>query len=92
MNIDIFACIHFRGFMKMRIKIPVLVIPVSIGYYKSIFLQCIYFRGNYAKIYTAQKCLRSQNTSLLFGEIKVIVEKNKESMKSRSRNLPGEKM
>ena len=41
MNVDVFACIHFRGFMKMGnfacIKIRVLGIIDSLGYYKSNF-------------------------------------------------------
>ena len=40
-NVDIFACIHFRGFMKLGnfacIKIRVLCIIGSQGYYKSNF-------------------------------------------------------
>ena len=40
-NVDIFACIHFRGFMKLGnfacIKIRVLCMIASIGYYKSNF-------------------------------------------------------
>ena len=41
MNVDIFACIHFRGFMKIGsfacIKIRVLCIIGSLGLYKSNF-------------------------------------------------------
>ena len=41
-NVDTLACINFCGFMKMgnftRIKIHVLSITGSIGYYKSNFL------------------------------------------------------
>ena len=40
-NVDIFACIHFRGFMKMGNfagnEICVLIILVSKGFYKGIF-------------------------------------------------------
>ena len=40
-NVDIFACIHFRGFMKKDnfawIKIHVLCITGSLGYCKSNF-------------------------------------------------------
>ena len=40
-NVDIFACIHFRGFMKMGhfacIKIRVFSIIISLGYYKTNF-------------------------------------------------------
>ena len=40
-NVDIFACIHFREFIKLGnfacIKIRVLCIIASIGYYKSNF-------------------------------------------------------
>ena len=40
-NVDIFACINFHGFMKMGsfafIKICVLIIIGSLSYYKSIF-------------------------------------------------------
>ena len=68
-NVDIFACINFRGFRKMGnvacIKIGVLSIIGSLGYYKSHFARCTYFRrylrnANYAKICTTQKYLRSQ--------------------------------
>ena len=41
MNVDIFACINFRGFMKMGnfacIKIRVLCVIGSLGYYNSNF-------------------------------------------------------
>ena len=41
MNVDIFTCIHFRGFPKMgifaRIKIRVLRTFGSLGYHKSNF-------------------------------------------------------
>ena len=41
MNVDIFACIHFCGFMKIGnfacIKIRVLGKTGSLGYYKSSF-------------------------------------------------------
>ena len=41
MNVDIFACINFHGFMKMGnfacIKIRVLSIVGSLDYYKSYF-------------------------------------------------------
>ena len=44
-NVDIFTCINFRGFMKIVIfaciKIRVLSIIGSLGYYKSNF-QCVY--------------------------------------------------
>ena len=44
-NIDIFACIHFHGFRKIVnlacIKIRVLSIAGSLGYYKSNF-QCVH--------------------------------------------------
>ena len=43
MNVDIFACIHFRGFMKMgniaciKIRVLGLCIIGSLGYYKGNF-------------------------------------------------------
>ena len=62
-NVDIFTCIHFRGFMKIgdiaKIRIRVLLsITGSIGFYKSNF-QWLYFCGylrntNNAKIYGAK--------------------------------------
>ena len=48
MNVDIFACIHFRGFMKMGnfacIKIHVLCITGSLGKIKVIFEVYIFSR------------------------------------------------
>ena len=65
MNVDIFACINFRGFMKMGnfacINVSVLSMIGSLGFYK----RCTYFHGylrnvNYSKICRTRKYLRSQ--------------------------------
>ena len=48
MNVDIFACINFRGFKKMgniaRIKIRVLSITGSIDYHNVVFTVLIFSR------------------------------------------------
>ena len=73
MNVDIFACIHFReyekigNFAKINIRVSI-IIMLYVSIYK-LFFRCIYFRGflenaNKAKICTARKCLLSQYTAL----------------------------
>ena len=74
-NVDIFACINFRGIMKMgnfaRIKIRILSITGSIGYHKS------YFRSIYifADTYETQKYIHREHfyahTNLNIAEHKV---------------------
>ena len=63
-NVDIFACIHFRGFMKMGnfacIKIRVLCIIGSLGYYKC-NLRGVHIVADISETRITQKYIQHEN-------------------------------
>ena len=67
-NVDIFACIDFRGFMKLGnfacIKICVLCIIGSIGYYKSNF-RGVHIFADIQETRTTQKYVQRENIYVL---------------------------
>ena len=64
MNVDIYACINFCGFMKMGnfacIKIRVLCVIGSLGYYKSNF-QGVHFFEDISETRISRKYVQREN-------------------------------